>query len=79
MSDSKMGARKKLNIRDNICVLNGILNNVMNNKQENMDVQIQDISQCFDAMWYKKTMTDLFEAETQNDHYSWLCELNKNL
>ena len=40
MSDSKVGARKKPNIRDNICVLNGILNNVMNNKQENMVVQI---------------------------------------
>ena len=77
MSDSNIGARKQRNIRDHLFVLNGVINNVIKNKQESIDILIYDISQCFDSMWYRKTMTDLFDVEVQNDHYALLCELNK--
>ena len=61
MSDSNVGARKGRNIRDNIFVLNAVLNSVVNGKEEPIDVQVYDIQKCFDAsmiyMMQDSTMT----------------------
>ena len=60
MSDSNVGARKKRNIRDHLFIVNGIINNVKNDKtEESIDLEIFDIVKCFDRMWYKETMNGI--------------------
>lgn len=45
-------------------MVNGIINNVINGKNEDsIDLQIFDIIKCFDRMWYKETMNGLFDKK----------------
>ena len=62
MSCSNIGARKGRNIRDHLFVINGILNEALQNKNKNIDVQIVDIEKCFDKMNYTETANDMYEA-----------------
>ena len=48
MSDSNVGARKSKNIRNHIFVLNGVINEVINNKNLSVGTSILDYRQCFD-------------------------------
>ena len=77
MSDSNVGARKNRNIRDHLFVVNGGMNNGINGKGEPTDLKIYDIKRCFDAMWFKKAMNDLYDANVKDDNFSILCDLNK--
>ena len=46
MSSSNIGARKNRNIRDHLFVINGVTNDILNNKDNknrNIDVQIYDV------------------------------------
>ena len=80
MSDSNVGARKHKNIRNHIFVINGIINDVLTSKQKKaVDIQIMDYKQCFDSMWLKETMNDLYEAGVQDDQLAVLYEANKNV
>ena len=47
MSCSNIGARKGRNIRDHLFVLNGVLNEALQDKSKNIDIQIMDIEICF--------------------------------
>ena len=57
MSSSNIGARRNRNIRDHLFVINGILNDVQQNKKNTggVDLGIYDIAKCFDKMWYRET------------------------
>ena len=56
MSSSNIGGRKDRNIRDHLFVINGILNDVVQNKKEkNIDIQILDVAKCFNKMNFKET------------------------
>ena len=67
LSDSNVGARQKRNIRDNIFVVNSILNEVIKKKAEGIDIQIFDIAKCFDKLWAKECLNDLYENGFVND------------
>ena len=67
LTDSNVGARQKRNIRDNIFVVNSILNDVMKKKIEGIDIQIFDIAKCFDKLWAKECLNDLYENGFVND------------
>ena len=54
MSCSNIGGRKNINICDHLFVINGIMNDAVQNN-ENIDIQIMDVSKCFDKMNYKET------------------------
>ena len=58
MSDSNVGARKGMNIRNHIFVINGIINSVLQDKSKAVDIQILDYKQCFDSMWLEDTLND---------------------
>ena len=51
LSDCNVGARKKRNIRDNIFVINAIINSLKKKPQEALDFQVYDVEKCFDALW----------------------------
>ena len=74
MSDSKVGARKKKNIRNHLFILNGIINDALNSKD--IDLIIVDYKQCFDSMWLDECMNDLFKAGVQDDHLALLYKAN---
>ena len=68
MSCSNIGARKHRNINDHLFVINGIINDVLNNKNSpSVDVQIYDVAKCFDKLEYINTATDLYKAGVTND------------
>ena len=55
MSDSNVGGRKGRTIRDNLFIINGIINYALDEKID-IDINLYDIAKCFDAMWYQDTM-----------------------
>ena len=50
MSSSNIGARKNRNIRDHLFVINAILNEAKNAPNKDLDIQIYDVSKCFDKL-----------------------------
>ena len=78
LTDSNVGARKLRNIRDNIFVINAILNSQKNTPEEAIDVQIYDVEQCFDALWLQEVITSLYEAGLRNDKLPLLFLENRN-
>ena len=57
LTDSNVGARKMRNIRDNIFVINAIMNSHKNTTEEAIDLQIYDVEQCFDSLWLQEVIT----------------------
>ena len=78
LSDSNVGARKQRNIRDNIFIVNAIVNSVKRGKEEDVDIQIYDIEKCFDTLWLQDCINDLYEAGFQNDKLPLLLLENAN-
>ena len=80
MSASNIGARRNRNIRDHLFVINGVLNDVQQNKKtgSDVDVGIYDITKCFDKMWYSETANDLFRAGVQDDKFILIANSNKS-
>ena len=74
-----MGARKNRNIRDNIFVLQAILNSVKKENENGIDCQVYDIEKCFDSLWLHEVVNSLFEAGMQNDKLPLLFLENRNV
>ena len=79
MSDSNVGARKGKNIRNHVFVLNGVINEIINDKKRGADISIMDYRQCFDSMWMEESMNDLWEAGIVDDKLSLIYEMNKEV
>ena len=67
LSDSNVGGRKGRNVRDNIFVINAILNSITKQNADAHDLQIYDVEKCFDSMWLHECVNVLFEAGLNND------------
>ena len=78
LTDSNVGARKNINIRDNIFVVTAILNSVKRDSENAIDFQIYDIEKCFDSLWPDEVINCLFEAGLQNDKLPLLFLENSN-
>ena len=79
MSSSNIGARKSRNIRDHLFVINGILNEAINapNKQP-IDIQIYDVSKCFDKLDFINTANDLYNSGVKDDKFVLVANSNKS-
>ena len=78
MSDSNVGARKNRNIRDNIFVINAITNHTVKRKVKDIDIQIFDAYKCFDKLWAKECLNDVFENGFQNNKLPLLVKENED-
>ena len=78
LTDCNVGARKKRNIRDNIFVINAIMNSVKKKNEEALDFQVYDIEKCFDALWLHEVINCLYEAGLRNDKLPLLFLENNN-
>ena len=67
-SDSKVGARKKKNIRGHIFVLNGIINEAIKKKDKTIDLVMVDYKQCFNSLWLEECINDLFGAGIMDEN-----------
>ena len=78
MSCSNIGARKNRNIRDHLFVINAIVNDVIHNKHSKaIDLQIYDITKCFDKLEYTNTSIDFFNAGVTDDKFAIITNSNK--
>ena len=60
LSDSNVGARKGRNIRDNIFVVNAVINSCTKRNEEPVDAQLFDVEKCFDALWVQECINDIY-------------------
>jgi hypothetical protein len=78
LTDCNVGARKNRNIRDNIFVLNAVMNDTINGSKEEVDIAIYDVDKCFDSLWLEECINDVYEAGLQNDKLNLLYLMNEN-
>ena len=80
MSDSQIGARKDRNIRNHIWIVNGVISDVLSTKHNTpIDIQKFDYRHCFDSLWLKECMNDVYEAGIDNDKFALLYNANLKL
>ena len=77
MSSSNIGARKNRNIRDHLFVINAILNEAKNAPNKDLDIQIYDVSKCFDKLDYTSTANDFYNSGVTNDKFVLVANSNK--
>ena len=77
LTDCNVGARKERNIRDNLFVVNAVINAVINGDDEPIDVELYDIKKCFDSLWMKECLNDLYEAGLTSSNLNLIYEGNK--
>ena len=77
LTDCNVGARKGRNIRDNLFVLNAVLNSVKSGKEAAVDICVYDVVKCFDSLWTYECINDLYETGLQNDKLSLLFLMNQ--
>ena len=78
MSSSNIGWRKNRNIREHLFIVNGIMNDVIHNKNtKEVDIEIYDVAKCFDKLEYHNTANDLFKAGVQDDKFVVVANSNK--
>ena len=80
MSDSNIGARKHMNIRNHLFVIYAIINSVVKGNFGCIDIQIYDLVQAFNALWLDDCLNDVYEAvseENCDDKLALIYEINK--
>ena len=78
MSCSNNGGRKNRNIREHLFIVNGIMNDVIHNKNtKEVDIEIYDVAKCFDKLEYHNTANDLFKAGVQDNKFVVVANSNK--
>ena len=76
MSDSNVGARRDRNIRDNLFIVYGIINFAVKEKLE-VELNLYDLEKCFDSMWYKETINDLWDSGVQDEKFAVIAKMNE--
>ena len=59
LTDCNVGYMKRRNVRDNLFVINAIMNATKQNSKEALDVSVYDVKKCFDSLWLRETINDL--------------------
>ena len=57
----------KIEISDNIFVIQAILNETKNGDKEPIDISVYDVEKCFDSLRVQECLNDMFDAGIQND------------
>ena len=77
MGPSNIGARKGRNVRDHLLVINSVINEAVNDKTKDTDINIYDVKKCFDKMDYKTTGNDMFDAGISDENFVVLAIANE--
>ena len=80
MSDSQVGGRKGKNVRNHVWIVHGIINEVLSRKQNHpVDIQIFDYRQCFDSLWMKECLSDIYNSGVKDDKLALLYNINNHV
>ena len=80
MSDSQIGGRKGKNVRNHVWVLHGIINDVLSRKHKHpIDIQVFDYKQCFDSLWMKECLSDIYTSGVKDDKLALLYNINNHV
>ena len=80
MSDSQVGGRKGVNVRNHIWVVNGIISDVLSSKKKTpIDIGIFDYRQCFDSLWMEECLSDIYTSGVRDDKLSLLYNINNHV
>ena len=55
-----------------------VLNDVIQRKKEDIDIQLYDVAKCFDKMWYEETANDIYDAGVTGDSFVVMANSNQN-
>ena len=78
LTDCNVGSRRHRNIRDNLFVMNAIMNASREGTDNACDIMVYDVEKCFDSLWLSECINDLFEAGVTNDNLCLLYYSNKS-
>jgi hypothetical protein len=79
MSDSQIGSRRNKSVRNHIWVLNAVITEALSKKDKTpVDVQVLDVKQCFDGLWTKECLNDVFQAGVQDEKLALIYEASKS-
>ena len=73
-----VGARKRRNVRDNLFVINAMMNASKQDPKQALDVNVYDVKKCYDSLWLEETINDLYETGLRNDKLMLLYKSNLN-
>ena len=80
MSDSQMGGRKGRGCRNNIFIINGIINDVLKSKKKKPVVFQQfDYKQMFDGINLEQAISNVYEAGLKDEILSLIYKANKEI
>ena len=80
MSDSNIGGRKGKSPRNHILIINGIIYDVLNNKNKPpVLLQFYDYKTMFDSMSVSETISGMYDIGVQNENLVLLLKSNKNI
>ena len=65
MSDSNVGGRKDRGIRDDLFVVNGIIQEHCTSQAKPVTIQIFDYKTCFDSLWQDEVINELYDASAR--------------
>ena len=77
LTHCNVGSRKRRNVRDNLFVINAVMNASKQNSKEALDINVYDVFKCFDSLWLSDCINDLYDAGLKNDKLVLLYESNK--
>jgi hypothetical protein len=77
LTNCNVGARRRRNVRDNLFVMNAIMNESKQTK-EATDIDVYDVKKCFDNLWLLECINDLYEAGMKNDKLNLLYLANRD-
>ena len=78
LTDCNVGSRKGRNVRDNLFVINAVMNENKNKSEGSLDINVYDVAKCFDSLWLSECINDLYETGLKNDKLNLLYEANKS-
>ena len=71
MSEFQVGNQSERNIRDHTFVIHAVINESYN-KSIHIDINFYDIKQCFDAIWLKEAINDMYKHGVRNRNLNLL-------
>ena len=77
LSFSNVGGRKGRSVRDHIFIIRSIINDVINGDAEEIDIELFDITKCFDEMGFEETHNDLFDAGVKDDRFTLIARMDE--
>ena len=79
MSDGQMGGRKGKGCRNNIFLLNGIINEQRNRRNDPIMFQIYDYAQMFDSINLQEAISDVYDCGFNDDMLPLVYEANAEI